>query len=198
MASFTPNYKKLLSRGCPSLCCLLGLMLFCLHSPLANADITIRSVETTYKDKVYLLNTNIEYQLSDATIEALKNGVPLILLFDIEVEKQRHWWWNKTIAKLEQGYLLLYHALTEKYLVTNLNSSAQNNYRSLNAALEALGHIRSLPILDEKILEPDAKYFVNVRMHLDIESLPAPMRPFAYLSPEWRLESNWYSWPLQR
>ena len=197
MASFTPNYKSLLDLGRP---CLRGFMLLvlCFYASLANADITIRSVETTYKDKVYLLNANIEYQLSQPAIEALKNGVPLILLLDIEVEKQRKWWWSKEVATLEQGYLLIYHALTENYLVTNLNSSAQNNYRSLNAALEALGHIRSLPILDEKLLEPNAKYFVNVRMHLDIESLPAPMRPFAYLSSDWRLESDWYSWPLQR
>lgn len=197
MASFTPNCKSLLSLQRTYLR-YLWLLAFCLCSLPANADITIRSVETIYKDKVYLLNANIEYQLSEAAIDALKNGVPLILLLDIEVEKQRKWWWSKEIATLEQGYLLIYHALTENYLVTNLNSSAQNNYRSLNAALEALGQIRSLPILDEKLLEPDARYFVNVRMHLDIESLPAPMRPFAYLSSDWRLESDWYSWPLQR
>lgn len=197
MASFTPNLKNLLNsqrilwRG-------LWLLVFCLLTSLANADITIRSVETVYKDKVYLLNANIEYQLSEPSIEALKNGVPLILLLDIEVEKQRNWWWSKNVANLEQGYLLIYHALTENYLVTNLNSSAQNNYRSLHAALDALGHIRALPILDEKLLEADSKYFVKVRMHLDIESLPAPMRPFAYLSSDWRLESDWYSWPLQR
>ena len=197
MASFTPNYKNLLNLP---RCCLRSIWLlgFCLVTQLAHADITIRSVETTYKDKVYLLNANIEYQLSEAAVDALKNGVPLILLLDIEVEQHRKWWWSKNIATLEQGYLLLYHALTEKYLVTNLNSSAQNNYRSLQAALDALGHIRSLPILDEKLLEPEARYFVNVRMHLDIEALPAPMRPFAYLSSDWRLESDWYSWPLQR
>lgn len=197
MAFFTPNCKSLFNLR-RSLLRGLWLLVLCLCLPPAHADITIRSVETTYKDKVYLLNANIEYQLSEAAIDALKNGVPLILLLDIEVEKQRKWWWSANVATLEQGYLLLYHALTEKYLVTNLNSSAQNNYRSLQAALAALGHIRSLPILDEKLLEPEARYFVNVRMHLDIESLPAPMRPFAYLSSDWRLESDWYSWPLQR
>ena len=197
MAFFTPNYKNLVNTRRWGLRC-VWLLAFCLYSQYANADITIRSVETTFKDKVYLLNANVEYQFSEATIDALKNGVPLILLLDIEVEKQRRWWWNKNVASLEQGYLLIYHALTENYLVTNLNSSAQNNYRSLNATLEALGHIAALPILDEKLLEPDAKYFVKVRMHLDIEALPAPMRPFAYLSSDWRLESDWYSWPLQR
>lgn len=197
MASFTPNYKSLRNNRRWSLR-YVWLLAFCLYSQFVSADITIRSVETTFKEKVYRLNANVEYQFSEAAVDALKNGVPLILLLDIEVEKQRPWWWNKNVASLEQGYLLLYHALTENYLVTNLNSSAQNNYRSLNAALEALGHITALPILDEKLLEPDAKYFVNIRMRLDIEALPAPMRPFAYLSSEWRLESDWYSWPLQR
>jgi hypothetical protein len=197
MAFSTPNCISLLKQQqwLSKVVWLIGLSLV---SQLAVADITIRSVETTYRDKVYLLNANIDYEFSEPAIDALKNGVPLILLLDIEVEKQRSWLWNKTVATLEQGYLLLYHALTENYLVTNLNSSAQNNYRTLNGALEALGHIRALPILDEKLLEPDAKYFIKVRMHLDIEALPAPMRPFAYLSSDWRLESDWYSWPLQR
>jgi len=173
---------------------LLILLLLC--SLCASAEITIRSVETTLKDKVYRLNANVEFKLTAPALEALQNGVPLILLLDIEVEKKR-WWLNKTVATLEQGYLLLYHALTEKYLLTNLNSSAQQNYRSLNATLDALGHLEQLPILDAKLLEPNAKYIVKLRMHLDIESLPAPMRPLAYLSSDWRLESDWYSWPLQ-
>ena len=30
----------------------------------------------------------------------------------------------------------------------------------------------------------------------DIEALPAPIRPLAYLSPKWRLETKWHDWSL--
>jgi hypothetical protein len=124
--------------------------------------------------------------------------VPLIVLLDIKVEQERSWWLNKTIAELQQGYLLLYHALTEKYIVNNLNSGAQENYDRLSAALAALGKIEDLPILDAQLANTGSHYLIRLRTRLDLESLPAPMRPLAYLSSDWRLESDWYEWPLQR
>lgn len=160
-------------------------------------DFTIRSVETHVRDKVYLLDANIDYQFSEAALEALRNGVPLIVLLDIEVEVER-WYWNKTIAELQQGYLLLYHALTEKYIVNNLNSGAQENYDRLNTAIAALGKVQDLPILDAQLATSGNRYLVRLKTRLDLESLPAPMRPLAYISSDWRLESDWYKWPLQR
>jgi len=161
-------------------------------------NFTIRSVETHLHDKVYLLDANIDYQFSDATLEALRNGVPLIVLLDIKVEQERNWWLNKTIAELQQGYLLLYHALTEKYIVNNLNSGAQENYDHLNTALAALGKVKDLPILDAQLANKGNRYSVKLKTHLDLDSLPAPMRPLAYISSDWRLESDWYKWPLQQ
>lgn len=150
------------------------------------------------QDKVYLLDANIDYQFSHTAMEALRNGVPLIVLLDIKVEKKRSWWFNKTIADLQQGYLLLYHALTEKYIVNNLNSGAQNNYESLSTALDRLGQVKDLPILDAHLVNNDDRYIVRLRTRLDLESLPAPMRPLAYISSDWHLESDWYEWPLQQ
>jgi hypothetical protein len=178
-------------------------VLLCLLGPGLAASahakgFTIRSVSTHLQDKVYLLDANIDYQFSDTALEALRNGVPLIVLLDIKVEQERSWWWNKTIADLQQGYLLLYHALTEKYIVNNLNSGAQDNYERLSAALNALGKVKDLPILDAHLATAGERYVVHLRTRLDLESLPAPMRPLAYISSDWRLESDWYEWPLQQ
>jgi hypothetical protein len=177
---------------------LLLVLLLSSYSLSAQADgFQVRSVATELKDKVYLLNARIDYRLSNEVVEALQNGVPLIILLDIEVKRERHWWFDKTIAELQQGYLILYHALSETYIVNNLNSGAQKNFTSMNAALRSLGHIEDLPIIDTHLVKPDAKHYVELKTYLDIESLPAPMRPIAYLSPKWRLETDWYQWPLQ-
>lgn len=176
----------------------LGLLVALLLVQSARADFTIRSVETQLQNEVYLLNANIEYSLSEAALEALQNGVPLIVLLDIEVEQKRTWWLNKTVAELQQGYLLLYHALSEKYIVNNLNSGAQENYDSLRNAIAALGRIQNLPIIDAQLVNRDNRYTVSLHTYLDLEALPAPMRPLAYISSQWRLESDWYTWPLQQ
>ncbi len=157
----------------------------------------ILAAETKLKDNVFHLDANMELKFSNDALEALRSGVPLIVLINIEVRKDRNWWWDKTIAELEQGYLLLYHALSEKYIIHNLNSGAQQNFISLNTALYSLSNIREFPLIDKNLLEQDADYYVRLRTYLDIESLPAPMRPIAYISSQWQLESDWFSWPLK-
>jgi len=157
----------------------------------------IISANTQLVKNVYQLEANIELNFSGDALEALRSGVPLIILLNIEVLKDRDWWWDKTIAELEQGYLLLYHALSEKYIIHNLNSGAQKNYVSLNAALHSLSNIREFPLIDKNLLEQGDNYYARIRTYLDIESLPAPMRPIAYISSQWQLESDWYSWPLE-
>ena len=157
----------------------------------------VKHAETVLIDQVYHVNAKLEYHFSNEALDALNNGVPLIILLNIEVEKQRSWWMNKNIATLEQGYLLLYHALSEKFVVHNLNSGIQENYSSLHSALYALGDLQQLPVLDTKLLEKNTNYIFKLRSFLDIESLPAPMRPLAYISSQWQLKSNWYVWTLK-
>lgn len=157
----------------------------------------ILAAETKLKNNVYHLDANMDLKFSDDALEALRSGVPLIVLVNIEVQKDRNWWWDKTIAELEQGYLLLYHALSEKYIIHNLNSGAQQNFISLNTALHFLSNIREFPLIDKNLLEEGDDYYVRLRTYLDIESLPAPMRPIAYISSQWQLESGWFSWHLK-
>lgn len=175
---------------------LLGAALLLPQSASAAEEaVTIKSLETKLVEGVYQLNGRIEYRFSEEAIRALQNGVPFLILLNIEVEQIR-WYWNKNLAELEQGYLLLYHALSEKFIIHNLNSGVQDHYASLDEALSALGRINNLPLLDAKLLLPDARYQVRMRTKLDIESLPAPMRPLAYISSDWKLDSDWVSWPL--
>ena len=77
----------------------------------------ILAAETKLKEHVFHLDANMDLKFTDDALEALRSGVPLIVLINIEVQKDRSWWWDKTIAELEQGYLLLYHALSEKYII---------------------------------------------------------------------------------
>ncbi len=203
MASFTPvcaRHKLLPAtpdlRGytLAAALCLLSLLLTPTPAQAAEAFV-IKSLETRLRDNVYSFSTHIEYKFSNEALVALKNGVPLIILLNIEVQEER-WYWNKTIALLEQGYLLIYHALSEKFIIHNLNSGIQTDYSNLDDALHALGHIENLPLIDAKLLQPESRYILRLRSELDIESLPTPMRPLAYISSDWRLQSDWYTWPL--
>lgn len=172
------------------------VMLFLCTATYANS-FTIRSVETRLHSKVYQLSAQVDYKLSPRVIEALQNGVPLVIMLDIKVEQERSWWLNKNVAELKQGYMLLYHALSEKYILNNLNSGVQQDFTRIEDAIDELSHIQNLPIIDANLVNNKNRYFVRLHTYLDLEALPAPVRPLAYLSTHWRLESDWYQWPLQ-
>ncbi len=177
---------------------LLCLLISAFYSAQSYAEgFKILAAETKLKEHVFQLDANFDLKFSADALDALRSGVPLIVLINIEVLEDRNWWFDKTVAKLEQGYLLLYHALSEKYIIHNLNSGSQLNFISLNTALHSLSNLRDFPLIDKNLLDEDDDYYVRLRTYLDIESLPAPMRPIAYISSQWQLESDWFSWPLK-
>jgi len=65
-------------------------------------------------------------------------------------------------------------------------------------AIDALGKIAPIPVLEADKLAPGEDYRVRMRSRLDIEALPAPLRPLAYVHPGWRLGSGWHRWELER
>ncbi|MCP4701002.1 MAG: DUF4390 domain-containing protein [Gammaproteobacteria bacterium] len=157
---------------------------------------TILRAKTRLADKLYLLEAAISYQLSKDTIEALENGVALTLVLDIKVTRKRWYVWNQNIAAIQQRYRLKYHALSRQYLVKHLNTGIQKAYWQLNSALAALGKLNDFPLLDRHLLTSGKDYGVYLKAYLDIEALPAPLRPMAYFSSEWRLTSKPYKCSL--
>jgi hypothetical protein len=156
----------------------------------------IRTAAAELRDGVYYLNASIEYRLSTEARDALHAGVPLTIRLDVEIIHPRRWWFDNEDAALRQSYQLEYHALSERYLVRNLNSGEQTTYGSLLAALEALGNIRGLPLIDVPVLEPGRAYDVRLRAFLDEEQFPGPLRLLAFWRRDWSIASEWYRWRL--
>jgi hypothetical protein len=198
MAFFTLVSKSARLKGLhPGRWLRLLAISFCLLPPLAHAnDFFITGIHTEIKEGVYLLDADVDYRFSDETLRALSNGVPLTVQLTIEIERIRKWWLNDEVATLEQRYSLQYHALSHQYLLRNLNSGAFYSYPHYQAAVEALGSLREFPLLDSKLILPDEDYKVAMQAELDIEALPSPLRPVAYITPAWRLRSDWYTWSL--
>lgn len=181
--------------------CLMGLALGLapLYAGSAIAgDFAVREAKTHLSDHVYLLDAQIDFELSEQAREALNNGIPITIRIDIKVQRKRGWWLpDADVAALEQRYRIHYHALSEQFLVLNLNSSALYAHSTLGSALEALGTIRDFPLLDDKLISKGEQYEVELKARLDIEALPSPLRPLAYINPAWRLSSDWYVWSLE-
>jgi len=161
--------------------------------PASAQSFSVQDVRTTLQEGVYRLDARLLFELPGKVREALENGVPLTFALDIEVSRPRRYLWNDDVAHLEQRSTLQYFDLTEQYLLRNLNSGHTESYSSLEYALLALGNIRSLPIIDAELLDPEQHYMVGIRSYLDIDSLPVPLRMRAYVSRDWWLTSGWFT-----
>lgn len=157
----------------------------------------IRSAYIEPTDTVYELNATIDFELPEGAREVVREGVPLTLHLEIVVKRQRNYWVDYTVATLEQRYELVYHALSERYLVRNLNSGDQTSFPTLEAALDQLRVVSKLPLLDKALVESGRRHEVSIRASLDVQTMPDALRFVLFWADDWRQRSEWYTWSPQ-
>ena len=173
---------------------LLGLLVVV---PVRAEGFKVLSANTYLDGQVYRLNARVDWQFSQDLLDAMHNGVALTLKLHMQVWRRREWLWDDDIASVNQRFRLEYHTLARQYVATNLNSGELKTFPNRANALEFIGNINNFPLLDRSLLTAGEHYYVRLRARLEIEALPTPLRPLAYLSGDyWRLSSEWYTCPL--
>ncbi|HEY6644546.1 MAG TPA: DUF4390 domain-containing protein [Povalibacter sp.] len=157
----------------------------------------IRSAYVERAEGVYQLNATLVFELPEGAREAIRQGSPLTLDLDIVLHRSRRFWLDESVAALGQHYEVSFHALSERYLVRNLNSGQQSSFPSLDAALDSLRVISNLPILDQALILPDSRHEISLRAHLDVRTMPDALRFIVFWATDWRQSTEWYTWSPQ-
>jgi hypothetical protein len=158
----------------------------------------IRSAATQLNEGVHELEARLQLILSDEALDALNSGVPLTIEVEFEVIRVRGLWLDAVDANLTFQYELEYRPLSQRYLVRNLNSGDQDSFSTLYSALNNLGRIQGLPVIDDAVLENDSRYRLRLRARLSTKQYPSALRLLFFWRSQWQLESNWYEWTLER
>jgi hypothetical protein len=156
----------------------------------------VRLAEAQRHSDVYYLDARIDFDLSSDAREALRSGLAIVIRIEVEIIHPRRFWFDSE-QSLTQRYQLEFHALTERYLVSNLNTGDEETFQSLESALHFIGNVDDLPLIDATLLEPHRRYDVRVRAVLDTDQLPGPLRLLAFWRRDWSIASDWYRWRLQ-
>jgi Domain of unknown function (DUF4390) len=175
---------------------LLSLLFFAVTGHGADYGFSVRDAEVVSSELGLVLNADVEYRFSPRAAEALKHGVPLTLVVKVRLNQYRRFVWNKTVFSNDLVYRLSYHALRKRYRIFDENRGVHRYFANLEPALEAMGQIRDLPVLNPADFEPNSKYSAEIKVFLDIEALPLPLRSIAFLIPQWYISSGWYTWSL--
>ncbi len=161
-------------------------------------EVKVKNAETSLLGDYYVLNADIDYQLSKKATEALRNGVPLLWTYEFKVEELRDYLWNKAIFEKSIPYRIQYHALLNVYRVKNESSGTVNNFSTLESALELLSSLHDFHLIEKGDISEDKQYIAKMKIIFERDALPLPLRPTAYFNPQWYLSSDWYVWPLKK
>ncbi|MBK1722787.1 DUF4390 domain-containing protein [Thiocystis violacea] len=179
-----------------NLALILSLLLTVSTSALARDDFEVRQAQTRLEDANFYLSTSVAFNPSETALEALDNGVPLTVVYHIQIRRTKAWLWEDSLLDLQLRYAVRYKPLSERYEVYRLPGTTGRDFVTRDAAIRALGDIGEIQLVSQDALEPDEDYEVQIKVFLDIEELPLPLRPMAYLKPSWKLASGWSKWPL--
>ena len=203
VAAFQPGFVRRKNRMIESVfraavivSWLIALTGVCSTASAKDGSFEVRSASSRLYNGVYFATARIDYRLSNDALEALDSGVALTVQLQIELKRQRRFWLDSEIATLNQDYSLSFQPVSDRYVVKNLNSGEQDSFATLFSALNNMGRIVDLPIIDAALLDPDANYEIALRAVLDQNTLPGPLRLIAFWSSGFRLASDWYVWQL--
>ena len=158
----------------------------------------VRSASTSMVEGVHELEARLQLILSKEALDALNSGVPLTIELNLEVIRVRGLWVDAEEAALTVTYELEYRPLSQRYIVRNLNLGSQESFATLYSALDNLGRIQGLPVIDDALLESDSRYRMRLRALLSTRQYPAPLRILFFWRSQWQLKSDWYEWILER
>jgi hypothetical protein len=158
----------------------------------------VRSAATRLEGGVHLLDGRLQLVLSSEALQALSSGVPLTIELQLELIRVRRFVWDDAEAEIAVRYELEYRPLSQRYIVRNLNSGNQDSFATLYSALNNLGRVQGLPVIDDALLEAGKDYRVRLRAMLQTQQYPAPLRLLFFWRDQWQLQSEWFEWLLER
>ena len=158
----------------------------------------VRSATTEIVEGVHTLDARLQLVLSSEALRALESGVTLIIELQLQVIRVRGLLPDDLEAELAVRYELEYSPVSQRYVVRNLNAGDQDSFATLYSALNSLGRVQGLPVIDDAVLEADEDYRFRVRVMLNMERYPALLRVLFFWRGQWQLESEWYEWSLSR
>ncbi len=188
------------------LACLITIFMTCLFAFPAFADdssetaidpgFIVHSAETHVAGDIILLDASFGLQFSKKLFDALHNGITLNLTIEMRVFKERNYVWDAKVTEAEQHYQISYSSLTGHYTLTDLNREIQFRFPRFGSLLAVVSVLSDFPLLDHQLLKTGVDYRGAVRISVNRDSLPVPLRLMSYVTSGWHFVSEWYSWPL--
>ena len=146
-------------------------------------SVELKTLKLERRDGELVLEFGTRLSLGPAIEDALQRGVPMYFVAQTVVYRNRWYWRDERIARVNRSWRLAYQPLTGSWRIS-LGGLSQG-FPTLSEALAPLTRVSGWRLLEGERLEPGEYYYVDFSFRLDNSQLPQPMQ--IDLGGDWKL-----------
>jgi hypothetical protein len=194
----TQRLDQLLQQGLKRWCQCVVLILIALGCSGSWADTTVEmqalKVERSEHD-VYV-SVNWHFEVPSALEDALLKGIPLYFVTEVDISRERWYFYDKRVAHAERHVRVSYLPLTRRWRINispqpfsagGLGMSLAQTYDTLDEAMAAVRRLVQWRVANAGDVESDAKQTLVVNFRLDLTQLPRPLKMGAAGQSDWNI-----------
>jgi hypothetical protein len=194
----TQRLEQLLQQGLKRWRQHVVLLCVALWCGLGWADTAVEmqalKVERTEQD-VYV-SVNWRFEVPSALEDALLKGIPLYFVTEVDISRERWYFYDKRIARAERHVRVSYLPLTRRWRINispqpfsagGLGMSLAQTYDSLDEAMLAVRRLVQWRVANASDIESDAKQTLAINFRLDLTQLPRPLQMGAAGQSDWNI-----------
>jgi hypothetical protein len=163
----------------------LGLAATSLPAWASAPAIELLTLRLRRADGALSLDFAARIHLSRAVEEALQRGVPVYFTAQAQLLRNRWYWRDERVARVQRTWRLAFQPLTSSWRVGfgGLNQTQA----TLEEALASLSRLSDWKIADLAQVDPDSRHYVEFSFRLDTSQLPGPMQFGLTTQADWTL-----------
>ena len=106
--------------------------------------------------------------------DAMQRGVPVYFVADATLYRNRWYWRDERVARVQRSWRVAYQPLTSIWRVGF--GGFNQNFQTLGEALTAASRSSRWKVADTALLDPESRYYLDFSYRLDTSQLPSPMQ----------------------
>ena len=163
-----------------------------------DGEFAIVAATTEFRAGVVELSAEVRFPQSERIREALQEGVTLAFDLEVNISRERRFWFDADVVSFNMRRVLAYHIISDRYVLRDANAMELGSFPTLATALAQLGKLDKLPIAVDPQLRGSGPWLVSLRAGVRRGRMPDALRTLVFWSDAWHRTSDWQTWKLER
>ncbi len=153
---------------------LLGLCAWLMSLSAWAQGVELATLKTGRSDAGLNLEFVVRVSLPKAVEDALRGGVPIYFVAEAQLKRDRWYWRDERISRVQRSWRVAYQPLTGNWRVGL--GGLYTTHATLSEALAAASSSSAWRLAENNQLDPEKSYLVEFNYRLDTSQLPGPMQ----------------------